>query len=313
MHVPTASPPEPRTAPLHCPSLYCGSAPARRRQIGVETIGHLVAQTGVYGRVHSVFAQACNVACGDLLLTLAKSGADRGPATLLLAVADDEDLRRLFRVGEDVEMHSDKLRTRHVDLQLSAACVWRPSAPPSFLPAGRIAARLRYAHARLAERRRTHSSVIDREGAPIVAALAAACRSLERAHAVRQFDLLIGWGEGLTPAGDDCIVGLLAAIAALVGVDEARRGFLAALAGAVIARAARTTPIAAHLLRLAAAGHYGESLLRVRDALLGEPQRERVAFALDRAFDLGATSGADAVTGLLCGLAAWLPAATEHA
>ena len=72
-------------------------------------------------------------------------------------------------------------------------------------------------------------------------------------------------------------------------------------------RTQRTTPIAAHFLRLAAAGHYAEPLIRLRTALLCEDDGDVVDAALQSALAVGATSGADTVSGLLAGLLAWLP------
>ena len=71
----------------------------------------------------------------------------------------------------------------------------------------------------------------------------------------------------------------------------------------------RTTPIAAHYLRLAAGGHYTEPLLRLRRALLCEDNADVVDAALRSALAVGATSGADTVSGLSAGLRAWLPMA----
>ena len=110
--------------------------------------------------------------------------------------------------------------------------------------------------------------MLDAAGAPVIAALGAACRALDCERAARAVDRLIGWGEGLTPAGDDFLVGLAAGLDALVRGDERRRRFQSALAEAVASRSERTTPIAAHCLRLAAGGHYPEPLLDLRNALL---------------------------------------------
>jgi len=151
-------------------------------------------------------------------------------------------------------------------------------------------------------------SVIDGEGASVVRALRDACRALDDEHATRQIDCLIGWGEGLTPAGDDFLIGLTAGLDALVRGDEGRRRFRSALAAALAGRTHRTTPIAAHYLRLAAGGHYTEPLIRLRHALLCEESGDVVDPALQRALAVGATSGADTVDGLLAGLFAWLPA-----
>ena len=76
----------------------------------------------------------------------------------------------------------------------------------------------------------------------------------------------------------------------------------------ITCRTQRTTPIAAHYLRLAAAGHYTEPLIRLRTALLCEDDSDVVDAAVQSALAVGATSGADTVSGLLAGLLAWLPA-----
>jgi len=280
----------------------------RRTAPAVESIGYLVPGTAFAGRVHSVFAQACNLACNDTLLTLCTSGAGDGPTTLRLARGAPADLRDWFDVGERIYCRQGRARTRRVELRMLSASVWRPAEPGPSLPPSRIEDHLHMAHRRLAQRRGTQGSVIDREGAPVAAALRDACRALDWAQATQHVDRLIGWGEGLTPAGDDFLVGLIAGLAALVHGDEGRRRFQGALAAMLTSRTQRTTPIAAHYLRLAAAAHYTAPLLRLRGALLCEDDGEVVDAALQSALAVGATSGADTVSGLLAGLLAWLPA-----
>ena len=134
-----------------------------------------------------------------------------------------------------------------------------------------------------------------------------ACRALDSEQALRHADRLIGWGEGLTPAGDDFLIGLIAGLDALVRADERRRGLRSAIASALRGATPRTTPIAAHYLQLAAGGHHTEALVRLRNALLCEDSADVVDAALRNALAVGATSGADTVSGLLAGLQAWLP------
>jgi len=152
--------------------------------------------------------------------------------------------------------------------------------------------------------------VIDGEGASVVCALRDACRSFDGEQAVRHAARLVGWGEGLTPAGDDFLLGLVAGLDALGGDCERRHAFHRMLTAALNALTPRTTAIAAHYLRLAAAGHYTEPLVRLRHALLCEEDLGAVDAALCAALAVGATSGADTVSGLLAGLLAWLPAST---
>ena len=93
-------------------------------------------------------------------------------------------------------------------------------------------------------------------------------------------------------------------------VNGRGRRFRNALTAAFTGLTQRTTPIAAHYLRLAEGGHYNSSLIVLRNALLSEDDGAVVDAALQRALAIGATSGADIVTGLLAGLLAGLPAAS---
>lgn len=83
-----------------------------------------------------------------------------------------------------------------------------------------------------------------------------------------------------------------------------RIGYLGA---AIAARADHATALAAHYLRLAACGHFGADLHRLRHALVASHGVARVGQMADDALAAGATSGADLVAGLLAGVSAWLP------
>jgi hypothetical protein len=304
MHVDSALPPGPRVRPRPT-----GLAPRRRAEpprtvIAVETIGYLVARSDFSGRIHSVFAQACNVVRSGTLLTVCRGSAGNGPLALRLADGGPADLRELFEPGERVGGSARCLQSARAELRWAQATVWRPTERPASLDLARIGLRLRQAESSLAQFRHDRPSIVDGAGAPAVAALRESCRTLDGAPAKLLVERLIGWGEGLTPAGDDFLVGLLAGLDALVGGDPLHR-FRAAAAASVVAGLARTTAVSAHYLRLAAAGHYGEPLVNLRDTLLAEPRDTAVDAALRAALAVGATSGADTVGGLLAGLAAW--------
>jgi Protein of unknown function (DUF2877) len=284
-----------------------GRAAPLRVALAVESIGYLVPRTGFSGRIHSVFAQACNITHGRSLLTLCTSGAADGPTTLRLARGAAPDLRGLFDVGEAVRCCPRGVQTDRTELRWMHANVWRGAPLARLLPRRRIDAHLRNAHLSLAQHRRTHTSVIDGEGAGVASSLRDACRALDRGQALQHVARLVGWGEGLTPAGDDFLVGLIAGLDALMHGDERRRGFHGTLAAALSAHALHTTPIAAHYLRLAASGHYTEPLIRLRHAWLCDDDGNAADAALRRALAVGATSGGDTVRGLLAGLQAWLP------
>ena len=273
----------------------------------VESIGHLVPQSSWSGRVHSVFARACNVACGERLLTIGTRAVGDGPTTLVLA-RDIGDLRDRFAIGERVEARDRSIFSARVALDLASARVWRAAERGPLLSAAAIEARVRRARACIAQRRATQPNILDREATGIAKTLLDACAALDSARARAQLDRLIGWGEGLTPAGDDFIVGLLAGLDALARNDGARPHFRDALAAHVAAHTHRTTPIAAHALRLAVARAWSARVDRVLAALCCSDDERDVDVALHDLLSLGATSGADTASGIVAALHAWSPA-----
>jgi hypothetical protein len=101
---------------------------------------------------------------------------------------------------------------------------------------------------------------------------------------------VIGLGPGLTPSGDDFLVGALALLDAL---DE--RATHAALARAITgASRARTSPLSRCFLRAAAAGHIGENLHRaVSSVMVGD-----IDAAVAAVGQIGHSSGWDMMAGI---------------
>ena len=103
---------------------------------------------------------------------------------------------------------------------------------------------------------------------------------------------LIGLGEGLTPSGDDCVVGALALIHRLapawLAANEALRDQLATAA------MTRTTAVARDFLLEALEGRFAEC---VRDLVIAFSD-EKAALAARELLGMGATSGADTLYGI---------------
>jgi hypothetical protein len=276
-----------------------------RRSWPVTRLGNRVPREHFDGIVHAVFARACYLECGDTLLTLAAATLADGPTTLLLGREAAADLRSAFRRGDAVRCRSRRVLSRGAALDLRSAQTWRAPDPRPALAAADTAARIELARTRLAHVRRTHSSVLDRNGDAAIARLTRACRDLDSANALNHAKRFVGWGEGLTPAGDDFLVGLCAALGTLAHRDAGRLVFVDRLQKFLAAQRSRTTSIAAHCLRLAAVGDFNADILRAIDALRSETDAHAALRALDDVMAVGATSGADALTGILSGFAAW--------
>jgi len=112
---------------------------------------------------------------------------------------------------------------------------------------------------------------------------------------------LIGLGEGLTPAGDDLLVGSLAV------ARRFRQDFLLDNPGIAQALAdtarAGTTLVAREFLLEALEGRFSEIVI----ALLTAADVPRARAALDDLLELGATSGADTATGVRLAVEALVP------
>jgi hypothetical protein len=268
-------------------------------QLAVASIGERVPRGDFDARVHSVFTHACNFEGDAGWLGVGLSPSCEGPTALRLAPGGGvDDLRGWFDVGERVARRGGVVRAARLVLVLSGAATWRPRRRRALLERETIAARLAAARSRL----RAHGLASVLADGAAADALARASRARDVGASLAAIDRLVGWGEGLTPAGDDCLVGWLAGLHRLAGARDAYRD---AVAHAVAARSARTTPFAAHWLRLAAAGDFSEPVDRACDALLFAPQPDELPPALDSLLGLGATSGADTLHGLLAAPDPW--------
>jgi hypothetical protein len=241
--------------------------------------------------VHSVFARALNLEVRGELLTLADERAGRLPNGV--ALQDPPDFRALgLRAGDRADLGRQGIRVPSAGLaiDLSGARPWNPGLaslrgradPGRFRLFGDLGQASGFG-ARAADPWRAWHAIDALHGALGAGDLAA---MLGAAGA------LIGRGPGLTPSGDDFLLGFAAALTATGhplgrpfarGVAERARG--------------ATTDVARAYLDHAASGEYAEHLHTVMRALLVGSDGD-LAIAVGRALGWGATSGADALTGI---------------
>ena len=265
-------------------------------------------------QVHSIFRSVVNISTADGLLTIASPEAGGLANGVLVDIG--RDWRSLgLEPGMPVRADFVLVRVPDADLEirLDAAPRWSPRFPLAEEVGGTGTARWR--------RRATATRVIAsarvsaggfgallREDAthrdpfrtvdvarPIIADLIVALETGDPSAAARIAVGLIGLGPGLTPSGDDALVGIEASLHAL---HSPMAGFLALAVDDV---EQRTTALAATLLRHAAAGEFAERLHSLLGGVLG-PDESTIVTAIDRAVAWGATSGTDCLLGVLIGL-----------
>jgi hypothetical protein len=259
-----------------------------------------------HGRVHSVFERTVNLESADgAMMTLAARECDNAPDSVVVSAARFDasgiavgELARAARFSIDIG--------RSFHLALDGAVPWQEDLPR--LPANldRLGTNLRRMRTRL-------DAVAGAGGMPAAAApgswdaaISAALRdggarlraSLLRGDldAFRADALsLVGLGPGLTPSGDDFLVGLFA----VLNLDPGLSATLApACADIVAAAAQRTNAISLAALRHAATGRVREAIAALlRQLVLGSA----IDAALARVLAIGSTSGADIAAGIACG------------
>jgi len=151
--------------------------------------------------------------------------------------------------------------------------------------------------------------------AQVLPILAHATETGDAGAVVSSLSALVGLGAGLTPAGDDFIVGYLAALWSRSYSEPGIAALLRALALPVGQLSMHTNAISRQMLLDALQGHFAERLTEVVRCVCGGGD---VAGATMRALEVGHTSGADVLCGLLFGysptlIASWIRAcATEN-
>ena len=262
------------------------------------------------GTIHSVFATACNIAVGELLITVHDAQKQHTPTSVRVAVVGATPWTPIVHVGDRASFRSGWLSFGSHLLDLRGLPIWAPGTPAPFAPPA-VARRL------LAELIRVHGAPTAHGSSALTSTLArdlAALRGIVTAGTAsdpRTDDLdlvigrMIGAGEGLTPTGDDVLVGLLAALTR-GGQSAPATAIVSRIAESVLRNTHRTTDISAHYLRLATRGSFSEPLTNLVDSVITGSSVDDVHARTLEVLNVGASSGADALVGVLLGLEAAL-------
>jgi hypothetical protein len=249
------------------------------------------------GSVHSVFPRAVNCLVeGQLWTILHTEGQDAPFGLRLEGGVLPGDLGA--RPGDAVRGRAGFLKVGSAVLDCRAASRWKPNLPAAF-GAGWVQ-RFDLLGRLASPRAWTASSDL---AATIAAALLERPAGPTLQGAVNR---AVGNGPGLTPAGDDVLVGLLAGLSlAIVGHDQGdsddRGVVVSRLARAWHETPSRTTDISRHLIDQASAGLFGAGVHALIRALAGTDARA-VRSAADGLLATGASSGADTCVGVAaCG------------
>ena len=255
------------------------------------------------GRVAEVHARAALIKLTEEgCVTLLGSELGRQPRGISLDLREDISLRQFLFANAACAKRGGVLRFAGSALAIDLRGVpqWR---------SGIVTLNFDYRNAAMARAYRTAGLALERDGrgqefCDIAGAkldeLSRSIRAHDPSAAERVIGGLIGLGEGKTPAGDDYLVGIFAALWSCF----ATRAFAAAIAPRLILLASRTGDLSGLYLREAANGEVSERLADVAAGICAGGSEDVVGNAVDKALSVGHSSGAAGIFGLLNGYAA---------
>jgi len=256
---------------------------------------------GIVARVHSVHDRTVNVVADGYLFCLADTSLEDAPRTIRVPAPGSWGMV----VGDPVAIGADALVLRPgrgaVAVRLGEARRWEPRGADF---SRQTTGRLREHGGRLSRRLGAPRprSAFEALSAPLldrrVARLGELLATGDAAGIAAAAADLIGLGAGLTPSGDDVLVGL----SLLAAQDGLRlRAALPGLRRAARTGGDRTTPVSAAMLAEAADGRARQPVHELLGALSGHAAGA-LAGPVERVIRIGHSSGADLLRGVLLGL-----------
>lgn len=273
-------------------------------------LAHL-AQTGARGIVLAAFDRSAYLDLDDRIVVVATADLPRGPFVIRL-----RHRGRLPAVepGAAVRLRGQRVCVRGLEVDLRGAAVWDPSLPDAgpAIPAGDGLQGMRALVSRELRALAPDASIAglldrgrqaDPSPSPLLASLSEGLKAIEawlegRLNAASMSAAIArdvaGRGPGLTPSGDDLLVGIMLAARVLpaAAVVRTAREVCRALTSASMPH---TTRISRAYLEAAGRGWASEPWHALVHALGGPPERARRAVL--KVLRTGETSGADMLTG----------------
>jgi hypothetical protein len=273
-------------------------------------VGVGVPATGFSGSVQAVFRNACILAPGDgMPVTLVPAAAGGLPGGISIETPRHFDFERSLLIGAPAAVRGGILRVAGGDfsVDLRGAKPWRSNLAALALDPRTGTVRTAWSVAREVLDVDGRGAALAEVGGDAIDDIVRAAQTFDADRAAGAMSRLVGLGAGGTPAGDDFLVGFLAALWASKGSDDRRIAFVALLSGTLRGLLERTNAVSRTYLAAASAGEVSERLTKLAVAIARGQACDRVRATAQAAIAVGHTSGADGIFGLLRGIEAWRP------
>lgn len=115
---------------------------------------------------------------------------------------------------------------------------------------------------------------------------------------------MIGLGPGITPSGDDILIGFLAGLYSMAGHRKGAPDFIHAFGNTLLRVSKETNDISRTYIRHAVKGEFSSSMSALIKVINNGDEGRLITVTKD-VMGVGHSSGMDSITGLLIGLAVW--------
>jgi hypothetical protein len=288
------------------------------------SIGYAVPSVDFEASVHSAFRAAINLrpSGGSELLTLVTSSEADLPQGIRVEAPKDFSFE-IPHTGGPATCRDGSLRLNSLTIELRGAQRWKCDLPALMADVSDPVASTAWSlvwNALNEQQNLSGSDLVAEElfqsgkSARTSVSHKAGAAMRDLVNAARQYKLidpyavnsLIGLGSGLTPSGDDLLVGYLAGLWSTVQNKSERAQFVSDLGKTIVCLSRRTNDISRTYLYHAARGQVSSRLANLAKAICHGENPGRLLETAESAVQVGHTSGLDAVTGLLIGLATWI-------
>ncbi|WP_447886516.1 DUF2877 domain-containing protein [Serratia fonticola] len=263
-------------------------------------------------QVHSCFQRSLNLSHPDgYLLPLLSRDFQNLPDAILIPVRREWDWRHHAQIGQTATFHHGVLRGVGWSVEIDDAACWQPDQMDAGEPALlNVLSHYATLERQLIEYCRQHPSESDLQLLPGRVPSGTARHpprvvQLELTDSpellAAEVTALIGYGRGLTPDGDDYLLGYMAALwpwrqhPAVASHDGALRDLVGS-------QLSRTNDISRHYLARALAGHFSAPICQLMLVLASTASARQVQLAALEVVQFGASSGVDCLAGILHGL-----------
>lgn len=248
--------------------------------------------------VHSVFHKAINLIDQDgCIISLLTKAIDEAPMSILIDILDFD--RWGIVAGEKVEASPSKITLGSHIIDLSKAKVYELSRGCFLAGSLMIRKNLETLRQLLTSNHPPLHHSFDKMASQMLAertaALKEACLQHTSSRIIQAGRSLLGLGQGLTPSGDDILMGMFL----VLGLEGSPMGDFDQLLGEIIAGVGdQTTDVSYQGLLRASRGQYRSILVKAAQAMSDAAEIDDI---LAEVLTIGHTSGWDLLSGIVVG------------